>query len=35
VANDVQETLIELCGHYVPEERPAELAGAITNFLAK
>ena len=35
VASDVQETLIERCGHYVPEERPARLAGASTNFLAK
>jgi pimeloyl-ACP methyl ester carboxylesterase len=35
VANDVQEVLLERCGHYPAEERPAELATAIGTFLAK
>ncbi len=35
VARDVEAMLIERCGHYVPEERPAELADAIQTFLAK
>ena len=35
VANDVQDVLIEHCGHYPAEERPAELATAIQDFLAK
>jgi hypothetical protein len=35
VVTDVKEVLIERCGHYVPEERPVELAGAITDFLIK
>jgi pimeloyl-ACP methyl ester carboxylesterase len=34
VAGDVRDVLIERSGHYVPEERPAELAGAILDFLA-
>lgn len=34
VANDVREVLIERSGHYVPEERPAELAAALIGFLA-
>ena len=34
VANDVQAVLIERCGHYPAEERPAELASAIRDFLA-
>jgi pimeloyl-ACP methyl ester carboxylesterase len=33
VASNVQDVLIERCGHYVPEERPAELAEVITNFV--
>jgi pimeloyl-ACP methyl ester carboxylesterase len=32
-ASNVHDVLIERCGHYVPEERPAELAEAITNFV--
>jgi pimeloyl-ACP methyl ester carboxylesterase len=35
VASDVQDVLIEHCGHYPAEERPAELATAIRDFLAK
>jgi hypothetical protein len=35
VASDVKEVLIKRCGHYVPEERPVELAGAIMDFLIK
>ncbi len=35
VASDVQEMLIEHCGHYPAEERPVELATAIRNLLAK
>jgi pimeloyl-ACP methyl ester carboxylesterase len=34
VAKDVQATIIERCGHYPAEERPSELARAITDFLA-
>ena len=33
VANDVRDVLIERCGHYPAEERPAELAAAIRHFL--
>ena len=33
VASDVREALIERCGHYPAEERAAELAGAIRDFL--
>ena len=33
VASDVQDILIERCGHYPAEERPAELAAAIRDFL--
>jgi hypothetical protein len=35
VASDVKEMLIEHCQHFVPEERPVELAGAIMDFLIK
>lgn len=35
VASDVQEALIERSGHYIPEERPDELARVILDFLAK
>jgi pimeloyl-ACP methyl ester carboxylesterase len=35
VASDVQSVQIEDCGHYPAEERPAELAAAIRDFLAK
>jgi pimeloyl-ACP methyl ester carboxylesterase len=35
VASDVQDVLIERCGHYPAEERPAELAAAIQHFLAR
>jgi pimeloyl-ACP methyl ester carboxylesterase len=35
VASNVQDVLIERCGHYPAEERPAELASAIRDFLAK
>ena len=35
VASDVQDVLIERCGHYPAEERPAELATAIRDFLAR
>ena len=34
VARDVRDVLIERCGHYPAEERPAELAAAIQTFLA-
>ncbi len=34
VAGDVRDVLIERSGHYPAEERPAELAGVIRNFLA-
>ena len=34
VAEHVQSVLIARCGHYVPEERPAELARAIAAFVA-
>lgn len=34
VASDVRDILIERCGHYPAEERPAELAAAIRDFLA-
>ncbi|WP_201192460.1 alpha/beta fold hydrolase [Pseudomonas fluorescens] len=33
VASNVEEVLIERCGHYPPEERPAELASALRDFL--
>ena len=33
VANDVRDVMIERCGHYPAEERPAELAVAIRDFL--
>jgi pimeloyl-ACP methyl ester carboxylesterase len=35
VASDVQDVLIERCGHYPAEERPVELAAAIRDFLAR
>jgi pimeloyl-ACP methyl ester carboxylesterase len=35
VASDVDDVRIERCGHYPAEERPAELAIAILDFLAK
>lgn len=35
VAEQVRSVLIAECGHYVPEERPAELAAAITMFFAE
>jgi pimeloyl-ACP methyl ester carboxylesterase len=35
VASDIQDVLIERCGHYPAEERPAELATAIRDFLAR
>ena len=35
VATDVREVLIERCGHYPAEERPAELVGAIRDFLTE
>lgn len=34
-ARDVQDVLIERSGHYVPEERPAELASVIADFLVR
>ncbi|MFJ7439647.1 alpha/beta fold hydrolase [Methylorubrum thiocyanatum] len=34
VAGDVRDIMIECCGHYPAEERPAELAAAIRGFLA-
>ena len=34
VATDVRAAIIERCGHYPAEERPAELARAILEFLA-
>ena len=33
VASDVRDMLIERCGHYPAEERPAELAAGIRDFL--
>ena len=35
VASDVQEALIERSGHYIPEERPDELARVMLDFLTK
>jgi pimeloyl-ACP methyl ester carboxylesterase len=35
VASNVEDVLIERCGHYPPEERPAELASAIQDLLTK
>jgi pimeloyl-ACP methyl ester carboxylesterase len=35
VASDVHDVLIERSGHYIPEERPEALAGAIADFLGK
>ena len=35
VAGDVQDVLIERSDHYLPEERPAALASAITDFLTR
>ena len=35
VASHVEDVLIERCGHYPAEERPAELASAIRDFLTK
>jgi pimeloyl-ACP methyl ester carboxylesterase len=35
VASDVQDVLIEHCGHYPAEERPVELATAIRDFLPR
>lgn len=34
VATDVQCTVIEGCGHFVPEEKPAELLQVLDPFLA-
>lgn len=34
VATNVSEVLIDDCGHYVPEERPAEFAKAVSNFIS-
>ncbi|MDR5773065.1 MULTISPECIES: alpha/beta hydrolase [unclassified Caballeronia] len=33
VASNVTERLIDDCGHYVPEERPAEFADAVRQFV--
>ncbi len=35
VATDVHDVLIERSGHYVPEERPDALAGAIADLLVR
>jgi pimeloyl-ACP methyl ester carboxylesterase len=35
VAEDVQGVVIPRCGHWVPEERPAEFLDAVLPFLAK
>ena len=35
VARNVRDVLIERSGHYIPEERPDELAGAITDFIGR
>ncbi len=35
VARNVRDVLIERSGRYIPEERPDELAGAITNFIGR
>lgn len=35
VASNVEDVLIERCGHYPPEERPHELAAAIKQFLGR
>lgn len=35
VASNVEDVLIDRCGHYPPEERPAELASAIQELLTK
>ncbi len=35
VASNVEDVLIEQCGHYPPEERPHELAAAIKQFLGR
>lgn len=35
VATDVDERMIARCGHYVAEERPAELAQALSGLLAR
>jgi pimeloyl-ACP methyl ester carboxylesterase len=35
VARNVRDVLIERSGHYIPEERPDALAGAIADFLAR
>jgi pimeloyl-ACP methyl ester carboxylesterase len=34
-ATDVREVTIADSGHYIPEERPAELANALSEFLAR
>lgn len=35
VARNVRDVLIERSGHYIPEERPDALAGAITDFTGR
>ncbi|WP_375459882.1 alpha/beta fold hydrolase [uncultured Enterovirga sp.] len=35
VAGDVEDMVIERCGHYPPEERPLELASAMRDFLER
>jgi len=35
VARNVRDVLIERSGHYIPEERPDALAGAITDFIGR
>jgi pimeloyl-ACP methyl ester carboxylesterase len=34
VADDVQSLVIPGCGHWVAEEAPEEMLGALTTFLA-
>ncbi len=34
-ASDVEDVVIERCGHYPPEERPHELAAAIRDFIER
>jgi len=35
VADDVRGGVIEGSGHFIPEEKPAELAAALTAFFAE
>ena len=34
MAEQVDEVVLDECGHWVPEEKPVELANALCSFIA-